>query len=169
MSRITFLIISILFIVSCRSQKTVQSSMSEQTDNVRVESRYDSAYYDNIHTNNRTENKEISTDEFTYRVEYSAPDVNGVQHITSETYTGKCANVNIGMNQTSSSAQRGGRKRVSEQTELKKTKRSANHNASTKQTSGSVFAWGGWELLSLIIAVLLCVIGWYMAKRKGFF
>ena len=169
MSRITFLIIAVLFIVSCRSQKTVQSSMSEQTDNLRVESRYDSAYYDNVHASNRTENKEISTDEFTYRVEYSAPDVNGVQHVTSETYTGKYADVNIGVNQTTSSAQRGGRKRTSGQTELKKTKRSANHNASTKQTSGSVFAWGGWELLSGIVAVLLCIVGWYMAKRKGFF
>lgn len=160
-----FIIILLVILASCKSHKTVQSSFYEQEDSKRVENAVDSASEDTfmqvMEWMERIESAKIRI------IEYSAPDSLGRQYVIREAHAGFDATTTSGGSQQSASRRTETKRQNT--AELKKTKRSANHNAATKQTSGSVFAWGGWELLSGIVAVLLCIIAWYMAKRKGFF
>lgn len=110
----------------------------------------------------------VETTENSYTVDWSAPDEQGKQYKTRETYKGVAA-----MSKTESNTQQT-RLRYEERIQRQidsirnRLRIIEETDKNTQRTSGGVFSWSGTDMTAILAIVLLLVILWIVAKGRGY-
>lgn len=110
----------------------------------------------------------VETKENSYTVDWSAPDEQGKQYKTRETYKGTAATIKTETNTQQSRLRY--EERMQRQTDsLRNRLRILEETEKdTQRTSGGVFSWGGKETATILAIVVLLVIIWIVAKGRGY-
>lgn len=154
------LIILLSLLASCKSHKVVteQVAVSEQqTTTENVVSEY-------TQTTEKEKNVTSSESEYEIEIEYSEPDENGNQHIVRKKFKSKVSNLaEVEQTTTESSTKTESKKQSKSKKDVK-----IKSEKETKQSSGGIFAWDGWDAIPYVLAAILCIILWCRLRKKGY-
>lgn len=153
-------VILIVLLASCKSHKVVTEQVTVSEQQTVTEAVVSSS------TEQKSTEKNITSSESEYEIEieYSEPDENGKQHIKSKKIKGKVSNLAEVEQTTTQSSTKTESKR---QTKTKKDTKIKSEKE-TKQTSGGIFAWDGWDIIPYVIAAILCIMIWCRLRKKGY-
>lgn len=155
-----FIIILLVLLASCKSHKVVTEQVTASEKQTTTENVVSSS------TEQKNTEKNVTSSESEYEIviEYSEPDENGKQHIKSKKIKGKVSNlaeVEQSTTQTSTKTESKKQKKLKKDVKIKSEKE-------TKQSSGGVFAWDGWDIIPYVLAAILCIILWCRLRKKGY-
>lgn len=152
--------ILIVLLASCKSHKVVTEQVTVSEQQTVTEAVVSSS----TEQKNTEKNVKSSESEYEIEIEYSEPDSDGNQHIVSMKIKGKESNLAEVEQTTTQSSTKTESKR---QTKTKKDTKIKSEKE-TKQTSGGIFAWDGWDIIPYVIAAILCIMIWCRLRKKGY-
>lgn len=152
--------ILIVLLASCKSHKVVTEQVTVSEQQTVTESVVSSSN----EQKNTEKNVTSSESEYEIEIEYSEPDADGKQHIKRKKIKGKVSNLAEVEQTTTQSSTKTESKR---QTKTKKDTKIKSEKE-TKQTSGGIFAWDGWDIIPYVIAAILCIMIWCRLRKKGY-
>lgn len=155
-----YIIILLVLLASCKSHKVVTEQVTASEKQTVTENVVSSS------TEQKNTEKNVTSSESEYEIviEYSEPDENGKQHIKRKKIKGKVSNlaeVEQTSTQTSTKTESKRQTKSKKDTKIKSEKE-------TKQSSGGVFAWDGWDIIPYVLAAILCIILWCRLRKKGY-